>query len=64
MIECTHKIRAIQVINSRAVNTSTKIVGASAIKTMGVGVSIMNILIATIEWGFRMKGINKISIGL
>jgi hypothetical protein len=49
MIEHTHKIRAIQVINSRVMNTSTKIVGVSATKTMGVGASTMNILIEMIE---------------
>jgi hypothetical protein len=64
MIECTHKIRAIQAINSRVANTSTKMVGVSATKTMGVGASKMNILIETIEWGFRMQGINKISVRL
>jgi hypothetical protein len=64
MIDHTHRIRAIQAINSRTANTSTKIVGVSATKTIGVGVSTMNILTGTIEWGFRMKGINKISVGL
>jgi hypothetical protein len=44
---------AIQAITSRVVNTSTKIVGASAMKTMGVGVSTMNILIEMIEWGLE-----------
>jgi hypothetical protein len=34
IIEHTHKIRAIQVINNRVTNTSTKIVGVSATKTM------------------------------
>jgi hypothetical protein len=53
MIEHTHKIRVIQVINNRVANTITKIVGASAMKTMGVGVSTMNILIEMTEWGLE-----------
>jgi hypothetical protein len=53
MIEHTHRIRVIQAINSRVANTSTKMVGASATKTMGVGASMMNILIEMIEWGLE-----------
>jgi hypothetical protein len=52
MIEHTHKIRAIQAINNKVVNTSTKIVEALGTKMIGMGVSTMNILIKTIEWGF------------
>jgi hypothetical protein len=53
MTEHTHKIRAIQVINNRVVNTRTKMVGASATKM--IGVSVTNILVKTIEWGYEMK---------
>jgi hypothetical protein len=59
VFEHTHRIRAIQAINNRVVNTITKMVGALATKTMGVGVSITNILLMkTIEWGCK-DGMNK-----
>jgi hypothetical protein len=58
MIERTHRIRAIQLINNRVANTRTKIVGALATKTMGV--LVMNILVEMIEWGCKMKRINRI----
>jgi hypothetical protein len=51
--ERIHKIRVIQVINNRVANTRTKMVGASATKT--IGVSVRNILVKTIEWGYEMK---------
>jgi hypothetical protein len=47
---CTHRIRAIQAINSRVANTRTKTVGASATKM--IGVSVVYILLGMIEWGF------------
>jgi hypothetical protein len=53
MTKHTHKIRAIQLINNRVANTRTKMVGASATKM--IGVSVVNILVEMIEWGYRMK---------
>jgi hypothetical protein len=51
MTKRTHRIRVIQLINSRVVNTRTKMVGASATKM--IGVSVTNILVEMFEWGFE-----------
>jgi hypothetical protein len=53
MTECTHKIRAIQAINSRVADTRTKMVGALVMKMMGV--SVVYILSRLVEWGFKMR---------
>jgi hypothetical protein len=49
MTERTHKIRVIQAINNRVTNTRTKMVGALAMKM--IGVSIVYILVRLVEWG-------------
>jgi hypothetical protein len=53
MTKRTHRIRAIQLINSKVMNTRTKMVGALATKM--IGVSVTNILVKMIEWGCKMK---------
>jgi hypothetical protein len=56
MTKYTHRIRVIQLINNRVVNTRTKIVGALATKM--IGVLVTNILVEMIEWECR-NGMNK-----
>jgi hypothetical protein len=53
MTKHIHRIRVIQLINNRVANMRMKMVGASATKT--IGVSVMNILVEMIEWGYKME---------
>jgi hypothetical protein len=48
--EHTHRIRTIQAINNKVMNTRTKIVGALAMKT--IGASVVYILLRLVEQGF------------